>query len=63
MAGFLLCGCGKKEESLDRPYSFTERNFPVELTDSADGYASLLASDLCVVKETWIFLVRGNRNL
>ncbi len=51
MAGFLLCGCGKKEEALDRPYSFTERDFPVELTDSADGYASLFASDLCVVTD------------
>ena len=51
MAGFLLCSCGKKEEALDRPYSFTERSFPVELTDSTDGYASLLASDLCVVTD------------
>ena len=51
MAGFLLCSCGKKEEALDRPYSFTERSFPVELTDSTDGYASLFASDLCVVTD------------
>ena len=50
-AGFLLCSCGKKEEALDRPYSFTERSFPVELTDSTDGYASLFASDLCVVTD------------
>lgn len=41
----------KKEEALDRPYSFTERSFPVELTDSTDGYASLFASDLCVVTD------------
>ena len=33
---------GKKEEALDRPYSFTERSFPVELTDSTDGYASIM---------------------
>lgn len=51
MAGFLLCSCGKNEEALDRPYSFTERSFPVELTDSTDGYASLFASDLCVVTD------------
>lgn len=51
MAGFLLCSCGKKEEALNRPYSFTERSFPVELTDSTDGYASLFASDLCVVTD------------
>ena len=51
MAGFLLCSCRKKEEALDRPYSFTERSFPVELTDSTDGYASLFASDLCVVTD------------
>ncbi len=51
MAGFLLCSCGKKEEALDRPYSFTEQSFPVELTDSTDGYASLFASDLCVVTD------------
>ena len=51
MAGFLLCSCGKKEEALDRPYSFTERSFPVELTDFTDGYASLFASDLCVVTD------------
>lgn len=51
MAGFLLCSCGKKEEALDRPYSFTERSFPVELADSTDGYASLFASDLCVVTD------------
>lgn len=50
-AGFLLCSCGKKEEALDRPYSFIERSFPVELTDSTDGYASLFASDLCVVTD------------
>ena len=50
-AGFLLCSCGKKEEALDRPYSFTERSFPVELTDFTDGYASLFASDLCVVTD------------
>ena len=50
-AGFLLCSWGKKEEALDRPYSFTERSFPVELTDSTDGYASLFASDLCVVTD------------
>lgn len=50
-AGFLLCSCGKKEETLDRPYSFTERSFPVELTGSTDGYASLFASDLCVVTD------------
>lgn len=50
-AGFLLCSCGKKEEALDRPYSFTEHSFPVELTDSTDGYASLFASDLCVVTD------------
>ena len=50
-AGFLLCSCGKKKEALDRPYSFTERSFPVELTDSTDGYASLFASDLCVVTD------------
>ena len=50
-AGFLLCSCGKKEEALDRPYSFTERSFPVELTGSTDGYASLFASDLCVVTD------------
>ena len=50
-AGFLLCSCGKKEEALDRPYSFTECSFPVELTDSTDGYASLFASDLCVVTD------------
>ena len=50
-AGFLLCSCGKKEEALDRPYSFTERSFPVELTDSTDGYASLFASNLCVVTD------------
>ena len=50
-AGFLICSCGKKEEALDRPYSFTERSFPVELTDSTDGYASLFASDLCVVTD------------
>lgn len=50
-AGFLLCSCGKKEEALDRPYSFTERSFPVKLTDSTDGYASLFASDLCVVTD------------
>ena len=50
-AGFLLCSCGKKEEALDRPYSFTEQSFPVELTDSTDGYASLFASDLCVVTD------------
>lgn len=50
-AGFLLCSCGKKEEALDRPYSFAERSFPVELTDSTDGYASLFASDLCVVTD------------
>ena len=50
-AGFLLCSCGKKEDALDRPYSFTERSFPVELTDSTDGYASLFASDLCVVTD------------
>ena len=50
-AGFLLCSCGKKEEALDRPYSFTERSFPVELTDSTDGYAPLFASDLCVVTD------------
>ena len=50
-AGFLLCSCGKKEEALDRPYSFTERSFSVELTDSTDGYASLFASDLCVVTD------------
>ena len=50
-AGFLLCSCGKKEEALDRPYSFTERSFPVELTDSTDGYASLFASELCVVTD------------
>ena len=50
-AGFLLCSCGKKEEALDRPYSFTERSFPVELTESTDGYASLFASDLCVVTD------------
>lgn len=50
-AGFLLCSCGKKEEALDHPYSFTERSFPVELTDSTDGYASLFASDLCVVTD------------
>mgnify|MGYP000333811292 CR=1 FL=1 len=50
-AGFLLCSCGKNEEALDRPYSFTERSFPVELTDSTDGYASLFASDLCVVTD------------
>lgn len=50
-AGFLLCSCGKKEEALDRPYSFTERSFPVELTSSTDGYASLFASDLCVVTD------------
>ena len=50
-AGFLLCSCGNKEEALDRPYSFTERSFPVELTDSTDGYASLFASDLCVVTD------------
>ena len=29
-AGFLLCSCGKNEEALDRPYSFTERSFPVD---------------------------------
>lgn len=51
MAGFLLCGCAKKEENLDRPYSFTDRDFPVELISSADGYASLFASDLCVVTD------------
>ncbi len=50
-AGFLLCSCGKKEETLDCPYSFTERSFPVELTGSTDGYASLFASDLCVVTD------------
>lgn len=50
-AGFLLCSCGKKEEALDRPYSFTERSFPVELTSSTDGYASLFASNLCVVTD------------
>ena len=50
-AGFLLCSCGKKEEALDRPYSFTVRSFPVELTNSTDGYASLFASDLCVVTD------------
>ena len=48
----------KKEEALDRPYSFTERSFPVELTDSTDGYASLFASDLCVVTDEPVFAFR-----
>lgn len=51
MAGVVLCGCSGKNEELDRPYSFEERSFPIELSNSADGYADLFAKDLCVVTD------------
>ena len=44
-----LCSCGKRKKLWIVHTPFTERSFPVELTDSTDGYTSLFTSDLCVV--------------
>ena len=53
-AGILLCGCGKTL-SLERPYSFTERPFPLTSEEEEIDFEPLFASDLCVVEEEGAF--------
>ena len=53
-AGILLCGCGKTP-SLERPYSFTERPFPLTSEEEEIDFEPLFASDLCVVEEEGAF--------
>lgn len=51
----LLCGCSGRAVELEKPYSFGERDFPIELEKAEREHEALFASDLCVVSDESIF--------
>lgn len=50
-AGMFLCGCSGRAAKLEHPYSFEEREFPMEAEETEREHEALFASDLCVVND------------
>lgn len=50
-----LWGCNGRAAELEKPYSFGERSFPIQLETAEREHEALFASDLCVVSDESVF--------